>query len=266
MTSDADVSEFTQAYAPHRSRSRHRALFGVALIALHSLFCNPLAAIELSSLEWPPYSGADLPGQGSLSELLRRALASQDTPLLIHFQPWSRAIRSATTEPDIVGYFPRYFADDQLCLYSDSIGTSRVGLATRSDLSVSWDQLEDLRTYRIGVVRGYRNVPEFDALVADGTLKVKEAANDQLNLLKLVYGRLDLAVIDEQVMQHWLSHEPLLRQNADKLTFAKQLLGEPTMHVCFIPGEAGEQARLLLNQGLQQIQHYQASGSGNAGR
>lgn len=230
------------------------------------LLCTPAGAMELSSLEWPPYSGAELPEQGTLSHLLHQALATQNEPLLIHFQPWSRAIRSATTEPEIVGYFPRYFANDNLCLYSDSIGTSRVGLAVRSDISVRWDKLEDLAQYRIGVVRGYRNAPEFDALVAEGTLKVKEAASDELNLLKLVYGRLDAAVIDEQVMHYWMAHDPQLRQSADKLAFAPQLLAEPTMHVYFTPGEAGEQARLQLNRGLQQVAQPQASGNGNVGR
>lgn len=242
-----------------------RILLSATVLSL-PLLCTPVAAMELSSLEWPPYTGANLTGEGSLSQLLRQALATRDEPLVIHFQPWSRAIRSATTEPEIVGYFPRYYANDDRCLYSDSIGTSRVGLAIRTDVSVDWDKLEDLSKYRIGVVRGYRNAPEFDALVAKGTLQVKDATSDELNLLKLVYGRLDAAVIDEQVMQYWLTHDPQLRENADQLAFAPQLLGEHSMHVCFTPGAAGEQARARLNRGLQQVNESQASGSGNAGR
>lgn len=251
MTLDADVSELTHAYPPRRARPPRALLAGI-LTALASL-CNPVAAIELSSLEWPPYSGAELPGQGALPQLLRQALSSQNESLLIRFQPWNRAIKSASEDPFVVGYFPEYKAENLPCLYSDSIGTSRLGLAHRSDLTFSWQQLDELARYRIGVVNGYRNSPEFDALVATGKLKVEAAVSDELNLLKLLYGRLDLVVIDEQVMQYWLQQEPLLRNDAARLTFAPQLLGELSMHVCFAPGDAGEQARQLLNRGLHQI-------------
>lgn len=237
---------------PRRAIRRHKALLAVALTALQ-WFCNPAAAIELSSLEWPPYSGAELPGQGALPQLLRQALGSQSEALLIRFQPWNRAVKSASDDPFVVGYFPEYKAADLPCLYSDSIGTSRLGLAHRSDMTLKWEQLEELARYRIGVVSGYRNSPEFDALVAAGKLKVEAAVSDELNLLKLLYGRLDLVVIDEQVMQYWLQQEPSLRNHATRLTFAPQLLGELSLHVCFAPGDTGEQARQLLNRGLHQI-------------
>lgn len=254
MTNDADASELTHACPPRRARRSNRALLAIALIGLQWL-CQPAAAIELSSLEWPPYSGAELPGQGTLPQRLRQALRSQNESLLIRFQPWNRAIKSASDNPYVVGYFPEYRAENLPCLYSDSIGTSRLGLAHRSDLPLSWQQLDELARYRIGVVGGYRNSPEFDALVAAGKLRVEEAASDELNLLKLLYGRLDLVVIDEQVMAYWLEHDPLLHNATGRLAFAAQLLGELSLHVCFAPDEAGEQARLQLNRGLQQTQH-----------
>ena len=77
-----------------------------------------------------------------------------------------------------------------------------------------------LAPYRIGVVSGYRNTPAFDQSVAHGVLQVEESNSDQLNLLKLLYGRLDLVVIDQAVMQYWLETSEELSGSAKQLAFS----------------------------------------------
>ncbi|UJJ30209.1 substrate-binding periplasmic protein [Halopseudomonas maritima] len=217
------------------------------------LCASPISAFELNTLEWPPYTSEALPAQGQVPSLLRGALAQQNIPLKIRFLPWNRAIKTAISEPETLGYFPEYRAPDLPCEYSDSLGTSRLGLAHRSSEPLNWQQLSDLARYRIGVVSGYRNTPAFDQAVADGALQVEEATSDQLNLLKLLYGRLDLVVIDQAVMQYWLDTSEELSSSAEQLAFAPRLLGELTLHVCFVAGPDAEQARRQLNQALREF-------------
>ena len=218
------------------------------------LCASPVNAFELNSLEWPPYTGAALPEQGQLSSLLRDALAQQDVPLKIRFLPWNRAVKTALTSPETLGYFPEYQAPDLPCVYSDSLGTSRLGLAHRSGEPLDWQQLTDLAPYRIGVVSGYRNTPAFDQSVAHGVLQVEESNSDRINLLKLLYGRLDLVVIDQAVMQYWLQTSEELGRSAKQLAFSPRLLGELSLHVCFVAGPDAEQARRQLNHALRSFQ------------
>ena len=56
-----------------------------------------------------------------------------------------------------------------------------------------------LKDKRFGVVRGYLNTPVFDAA---SYLRKEEANDDATNLRKLVYNRIDLAVIDRRVADH----------------------------------------------------------------
>lgn len=134
--------------------------------------------------------------------------------------PWNRAVKTAITSPATLGYFPQYQTVDQTCVYSDSLGTSRLGLAHRSSESLDWQQLTDLAPYRIGVVSGYRNTPAFDQSVAHGVLQVEESNSDRINLLKLLYGRLDLVAIDQAVMQYWLQTSEELGHSAEQLAFS----------------------------------------------
>ena len=72
----------------------------------------------------------------------------------------------------------------------------------------------------IGVVSGYRNTTAFDQSVAHGVLQVEESNSDRINLLKLLYGRLDLVAIDQAVMQYWLQTSEELGHSAEQLAFS----------------------------------------------
>ena len=84
-------------------------------------------------------------------------------------------------------------------------------------------------------------------------MQVEQATSDQLNLLKLLHGRVDLVVIDQAVMQYWLEASEELGDSAEQLAFAPRLLGELTLHVCFVEGPDAEQARRQLNQALREF-------------
>jgi polar amino acid transport system substrate-binding protein len=60
-----------------------------------------------------------------------------------------------------------------------------------------------LRPYRIGIVRGYRNPPAFEA----AHLRTDVADTDAANLKKLAAKRIDLILIDRGTATHILQHE-----------------------------------------------------------
>ncbi|MFV3128293.1 substrate-binding periplasmic protein [Niveispirillum sp. KHB5.9] len=211
------------------------------------------ASIRLTSLEWPPFSGAALTNQGLSTAIIARTLATAGMALDVDFLPWQRAVHTGLRDAAYAGYYPEYASaglEGGRCLLSDPIGSSPLGFAERVEAPVTWRGLGDLKDRRIGTVRGYVNTDAFDRAAADGSLGVEPAVDDATNLRKLAAGRLDLAVIDANVLAHLLSSDPDLRHLRDRLRFNARILEDKTLHVCFRPGAEGEVLRHRFNQGL----------------
>ena len=210
--------------------------------------------VHLASLDWPPYAGSSLPGGGASVTVLRAALAEMGYELEVDFYPWARVITIAADESNkYAGYFPEYFNQDigQQYLYSDSIGSGPLGLAENTAHEVSWHSLEDLSGFSIRIVSGYVNTAEFDQMVADGALKAFPVVADKQNIRKVAYGRIDLAVIDQYVLDYMLMTDPELMPLKDKVRINNHLLENKQLFVCFkrtYPHLAD-----VLNEGLQRI-------------
>ena len=165
--------------------------------------------VRLASLEWEPYIGTRMPEQGYVAALIREAFADQGLQVEIAFYPWARALHLARTGA-VDGLMPEYFNPSREAefVYSDAFpGGPLVLYKRRADkIAFSTDPVKQqdaalraLKARRFGVVRGYLNTPVFDA--ADYLIK-EEANDDATNLRKLVYGRIDLAVVDRRVAEH----------------------------------------------------------------
>lgn len=228
----------------------------VALV-LSLLFAGSVAAqearVKLTSLEWPPYSGASLPGGGITVAALRAALAEAGWSMEVEFLPWKRAVEAARTgQNGVVGYFPEYFDEaNREFVFSQSMGKSLVGFAEPAMKRFVWDKFEDLKTLGpIGVVDGYVNSPEFDQAVQQGDLKVERVSEDLLNLKKLASGRIRAAVIDRHVMSYLMKNDSGLAAVAGRIAFNEKPLIEQTLHVAFRRTAEAEAARAALNRGL----------------
>lgn len=218
----------------------------LTMIILLLLGCCSTAAAQtayrLTSLDWPPYTGAELEHQGSITQTLRDALTADELELDVRFLPWNRAVKMVRDGDDYIGYFPEYISRKTNCLYSRPLDISPLGLAYRSDTELTWSELRDLAGYRIGVVDGYLNTPEFDHLAETGILSVEKTLSDRQNLLKLLYRRIDLAVIDRRVMEYWMQTSAELEAGRGELLFHDQLLAQNSLHVCFSNSPAGRAA------------------------
>lgn len=220
----------------------------------HYAVAEGAKVVRLSSLEWPPYAGADLPGQGASIMVVRKALAEMGYELEVDFYPWSRAVHMAEdTNSGYAGYFPEYYSESVALQfgYSDPIGYGPLGFAEQKGMAVTWNRLVDLDRFTIGTVKDYVNTSEFDSLVAGGLLNVSEALNDTSNLLKVAYHRIDMAVIDSNVMNYLVGHDPDLRRVRDELAFNPQLLEMKSLYVCF--NHSSKELQSVLNQGLAKI-------------
>jgi polar amino acid transport system substrate-binding protein len=226
-----------------------------ALLLLCSGTGRGAERVVLATLEWPPYTGQKLPGNGTSAVVVRDALAAVGYELELRFYPWSRAVQEASMDPDVVGFFPEYPNAERRTQFivSDVIGKSPLGFAHRVNVAFSWNELTDLRKYRLGTVAGYVNSDEFDRLVERGELKVDTSNTDAFNLRKVLAARIEAAVVDENVFDYLMNTDPLLRQRQDEMAMCSQLLKVHDLVVCFVRTEAGAEAARKLNEGLKRI-------------
>ncbi|MAD45087.1 MAG: ABC transporter [Oceanospirillaceae bacterium] len=215
---------------------------------------NASKVVRLASLHWPPYASDSLPGQGATVSVVRAALAEMGYELQVDFYPWSRTVYLAKDEQsDYAGYFPEYFNAEisDTFIYSDAIGSGPLGLVENKNNRISWHSLEDLKGFSIGVVTGYTNTAEFDQKVAAGELTAFPVVADKHNIRKVAYGRIDLAVIDENLLQYMLSTDADLRSLRDKVDINSHLLEVKQLYVCF--KRSRPELAEILNEGLRRI-------------
>jgi polar amino acid transport system substrate-binding protein len=230
--------------------------------ALGLLICGSAAAqqdlptVHLTSLEWPPYTGANIDNEGETTTVVRHALLAMGYRLEVEFFPWKRAVALAQRPSRFAGYFPEYHSDAvaRRCLLSDSVGSGAIGFAQPRAQPVKWQTLDDLAAYRIGVVQGYVNSAEFDLRVAQQKQSVDVARDDTQNLRKLAAGRIALAVVDQRVFDFLMQNDPQLQPYQHQLTFNARPLEIKHLFICFRPTAEGLQLRSLVNAGLRKIQ------------
>jgi ABC-type amino acid transport substrate-binding protein len=221
---------------------------------------KPRPVVHLATLDWEPYIGQKLPDQGYTAALIREAFRDQGWEVKIEFYPWARALHLARTGA-VDGLMPEYFNASRKSefLYSFPFRGGPLVLYKRKGDAIAFstdpdtDQdraLRPLKDKRFGVVRGYLNTPEFDAATY---LKKEEANDDATNLRKLVYKRIDLAVLDQRVAEYIIRTQ--YPTYAAKLEPMLPPLAENPLYIAFsLKAPGHERARTAFNRGLTAMQ------------
>lgn len=229
-------------------------LFTLAFSAL-LLITTPARAdvLTMPSLEWPPYSGKNLPDQGASVVVVRAAVQAMGHELNVAFYPWSRTVYLVKNDAKYAGYFPEYHYETDDLIFSDPIGIGPLGFVENVNRPIEWSTLDDLTPHTIGVVRGYVNTPELDARIASGSLKSSDVTSDTQNLQKVGRERIPLAVVDANVLDYLKENDPALSAVKANLQMNKKLLVDKQLHIAFANNEAGKKWRDIVNQGLKKI-------------
>ena len=168
--------------------------------------------LHLASSNWPPYISEDLCNKGWIFQFAVAILASKGYQVNIHFFPWARSAKLVELgEMDIL--FPAYYIDKkapsdydlgktrrELLAMSNAFSGGSVALVQRKGGQLTLDDgLSVLNGKLIGVMRGYQNTQEFDAMMTASLFSTAQAA-DELQLVKLLVAkRVDLIIGDPKV-------------------------------------------------------------------
>ncbi len=179
-------------------------------------------ALNLATLNWPPYISKDLCNNGWVFQFTVALLVSKGYQVNINFYPWARSIR--LVEQGVMDIlFPEYFIESsapsdaikgkkrrELLVLSNKFPGGEVSLLKRKGYNFDLQKnLRNLKGKVIGVVRGYQNTPEFDAMMDAKQFTVASAV-DELQLIKLLVGeRVDLIVGDPKVFNYSINYSNL---------------------------------------------------------
>jgi polar amino acid transport system substrate-binding protein len=245
---------------------KHLRKFMALGVLAGSLITPALAASTgapvLLTLEWPPYTGSKLPGNGWNSARIRQVYAAQGREVRIGFFSWRRALSLPYSDHRFAGYFPEYPSPrrQSTCNYSSPIGTSSVGIAEPDKRPLQWQTVDDLQRYRIGVVTAYVNEDRFDSLAAAGKIKTRDSADDEHNLLQLGDGKVDGAIIDPRVFAWLMQNDAALAGLRGHLQMNAHLLTTWPLVVCFRPDADGAAERDAFNATLAHLPAATAAG------
>lgn len=174
--------------------------------------------ITMATLDWLPYIGENACGQGWVQQLVVGIFLQLDYQVHSYFVPWKRAVAMAERgSVDIL--YPEYAIApnapsdifpaknrDELLLLSEPFSGGNVALIKRKDHAFDFNgDLLSLKNQTIGVVAGYENSPEFDALMEEGYFHTNPAVDDWTNIKKLQKGRINFIVADPVVVNYSVS-------------------------------------------------------------
>ena len=191
------ISGFLLFFNQYGRKRCVRKLFAATLFFVSFSTIGLGKTVTIATLEWEPYVGQKLEGNGVAAEVVRQALAAVGHKTEFKFYPWKRVLEKAR-RGEVDGGFPAYDSLERQRDYwvSDPMLQSKLGFLARKKDNVKWSKLEDLKGKSIGVVLGYVNTSAFDKA---SFLTKRISPTDQKNVLLLVRERLDLVVIDRFV-------------------------------------------------------------------
>jgi polar amino acid transport system substrate-binding protein len=161
------------------------ALFAAGLIA------SPAQALDLLTEDNAPFNYAD--GQqvtGLSTEILQEMGKRANVPMKMQVLPWARAYQSALNLPDTCVYSTVKLPErEALFKWVGPLTVNKWALFAKSDFNKPINTIEDAKHYRIGGVTMDAKAMYLKSL---GFANVDLVGDDNLNLAKLIAGRIDL--------------------------------------------------------------------------
>lgn len=180
-------------------------------------------SIEISTGEWPPFLGEDLPEQGVIARLIRDIFAQENISVQFTFLPWSRAMHD-TVNGKYAATAIWMFQDDRAknFLYSQAVLDEKFVFFHLKSVPFYWQALTDLQGMLVGGVSGYSYGPEFDTAVKNYVIGLDSVGSGEQNFRRLALGRVDVVAEEISVGYHMLRQR--LPEIADLITHHPQPL------------------------------------------
>ncbi|MGD2270613.1 MAG: transporter substrate-binding domain-containing protein, partial [Desulfobacterales bacterium] len=206
--------------------------------------------ITAVTTQWPPYMGIRLIDKGFLPEVLVEAFDKFGYTVTVEFRPWARALDDVKNgHKDILCgvYYTR--EREEFLAYSQPITEAQDVLFMKEGRDITYQQLTDLKPYKMGVLRGAAHGKEFDA--AD-FLNKEEVTHYGQNIRKLLVDKIDLMAGPRDVINFIIKRD--YPQFVDKILVVNPPLSTNKVYFGFSKKVAKHQELLnVFNEGLDLI-------------
>jgi polar amino acid transport system substrate-binding protein len=161
--------------------------------------------VKLATTNWPPYYTSEIEKGGFVTEITRKAFEKMGYTYKVNFIPWKRALLEAKNGKNYQGILGIYYTDERSkqYTYSKSLYAVENGFFIRNDQNISYKQLNELKEYKIGILRGSSMGKKFEE--ARPLLKIKEFNNIDQGIKLLLIKRIDLMVDAKAVTMYLLN-------------------------------------------------------------
>jgi polar amino acid transport system substrate-binding protein len=174
------------------SRRAPRFLRAAAWMTV-AMLAAPAVALDITTEDNAPFNYAD--GQritGISTEIVMEMGKRAKVPMNIQLTPWARAYQAALNSANHCVYSAARLPErEALFKWVGPIATNKWALFAKSDFNKPINTLEDAKVYRIG---GVNTDAKSLYLKSLGFTNFELVGDDNLNLVKLMTGRIDLWV------------------------------------------------------------------------
>ncbi|QEU31128.1 substrate-binding periplasmic protein [Pseudomonas luteola] len=196
--------------------------------------------LRLVGNHWEPYVMTSPAGQGLAVDIVRTALGRSGYETTFREEPWERVLYGIQNgSHDVIvdiWYAPER---ERLGQFSKPFLANRLRFISLKTRAITFSTLEDLRPYRLAVVRGYAYSKEFDQ---DRTLDKVAVADFEQALRMLLAGRVDLAIEEEHVARRVI--ERVASAQSSRLQFLDKPLAEKGLHM-LVSEDHPEQEKII---------------------
>ena len=201
--------------------------------------------------EWSPYVASNLTEKGFTAEIIKEACRAAGLEVTIQFAPWPRC-EAAIEHGKVFASFPFSPNEvrDKFALFSNPIAFSRSVLFynTKKTAEFNFSELDELKSFLIGGVRGYY----YEPLFTRKGLLVDYSDNEDAALKKLFFGRVDLMPLNELV--GWESITRLFPEESNRFACSKNAIDTQSLNLMVSRSYPGAPELLeRFNRGLATI-------------
>jgi polar amino acid transport system substrate-binding protein len=205
--------------------------------------------VILGAPEYPPFTGAQLPNQGVLTEIAVAAFKKMGYEVIVQIKPWARVLQEGK-DGDIDVVLAAWYTKEreEWFVYTTSMLDDPIGFYKRKSMPISFKTYADLKPYRIGVARGYAYPAEFFA----ANLQTEEATDDTQLLKMLEANRVDLVITGKWTGKYIVEKD--LPQFVGELEWIDPPVELQNLHACISKkAQNYEEKWKDLNEGLERM-------------
>mgnify|MGYP000503449844 FL=1 len=230
-------------------------LFALMLLSL-SLHINAAdKTVSLCTMEnWHPYVGQSLPNNGYAAQIVDEAFALQGYKVIRHWMPWKRVVVEAKQGERCNAASEIYHTKkrENWLKYSNPYAAARMVIFTKKNRNFSFENITDLATYKIGLIRGTAISAEFDQA---SFLNKKEVNTLKQGMEMLYANRLDFYVTAEMSAKYFINNSNShYNKNNEALVALEPELNIHQLHLGFSIKNKGNIVRMnAFNLGLDRL-------------